>query len=135
MMKNETYGQCKLCLKSGALCDSHFVPKAAYQIVRKIDNESPVAVDKELSVQTDRQIRGYILCPDCEDRFNKNGESWVMGNCFRGDGFKLKELIEGLRPKFAREGLSVYSAAEIPQIDIDKLTYFAASIIWRGSIF
>jgi hypothetical protein len=57
-----------------------------------------------------------------------------MEHCYRdGQGFRLKELIEATDPSM-NNGLRVYSAVGIPQIDMEKLTYFVASIMWRGSV-
>jgi hypothetical protein len=79
-------------------------------------------------------MKDYVLCAQCEERFNKNGESWVMKYCSRNaEGFKLKELIDASKPS-ASNGLKVYSAADIPDIDVDELTYFAASIVWRAAV-
>lgn len=132
--KNPTHGECKLCHATGELRDSHFIPKAAYKIIRQSEDDSPVVVDADVSLQTDNQMKDYVLCPQCEDRFNKNGESWVMKYCARNaEGFKLKELIDASKPVWEGE-LKVYSAADIPEIDVDRLTYFAASIVWRGAV-
>ena len=90
-----TQGECRLCRATGELRVSHFMPKAAYKIIKESDGESPVVVNADVSLQTDRQMKDYVLCPKCEERFNKNGENWVMKYCSRNaDGFKLKELIE-----------------------------------------
>ena len=92
-------GECRLCCVTGELRDSHFIPKAAYKIIKESEGESPVVVNAEVSFQTDRQIKDHVLCPKCEERFNKNGENWVMKYCSRNDdGFKLKELIDKSKP-------------------------------------
>ena len=90
-------------------------------------------MNAEVSLQTDSQMKDYVLCPQCEERFNKNGEGWVMKYCSRNaEGFKLKELIEATKP-LAGKGLKVYSAALLPEIDLEQLAYFASSIIWRAA--
>jgi len=58
---NPTHGECKLCHATGELRDSHFIPKAAYKIIKESQGESPVVVNAEVSLQTDNQIEG--LCP------------------------------------------------------------------------
>jgi hypothetical protein len=56
-----------------------------------------------------------------------------MGHCHRaGQGFRLKDLIDAAKP-VGVIGLKVYAAAGIPQINVEKLTYFIASIMWRGA--
>lgn len=132
--KSPTHGECKLCHATGELRDSHFIPKAAYKIIKESEGEAPVVVTADVSIQTDSQMRDYVFCRQCEERFNKNGESWVMKYCSRNaEGFKLKELIDASKP-IAGNGLRVYSVADTPEIDVDKLTYFASSIIWRAAM-
>lgn len=127
-------GECKLCHRTGELRKSHFIPKAAYKLIQKSEGESPIAARAAVTFQTDEQITDYVLCASCENRFNKQGEAWVMKYCARSaDNFRLKELIDNAKP-IAGNGLKVYSAANILEISVDKLSYFAASIIWRAAV-
>jgi hypothetical protein len=64
--------------------------------------------------------------------FNTNGEQWVLGNCNRGStDFKFHQLILGSHP-IVQDGLKRYSAKANPEIEVEKLAYFVASVIWRG---
>lgn len=77
----------------------------------------------------------HLLCEACEDRINKNGERWVLLNNYRLDGpSPMYRALCGAKadPKF-RSG-TIYSALQIPQIDINKLIYFGASVFWRASV-
>ena len=133
-------GQCKLCLKTGVeLQDSHFLSAGIYRILRD-DNEknpNPWLLTKDAAVQTSSQLKAHLLCRDCEQRLSKNGENWVLGNCRRKDGrFPLAEILAARKPDIASAGnpTRIYYAANIPEIKIGALAYFAASIFWRGSI-
>jgi len=127
-------GVCKLCLLQSELQDSHFLPKSAYKLIQQSENEPPVVIKHTVTLQTNEQMRDYVLCRKCEQLFNENGERWVMEHCFRNDGgFKLKNFIEASSPVMGN-GLKVYSAAAIPQIDVEKLAYFVTSVVWRASI-
>ena len=127
-------GRCSLCKSQRELRESHFMPAAAYKLVQKSAGEAPVVIKSTATIQKHEQVKDALLCNDCERRFSENGERWVMEHCYRhNEGFKLKELIDGSKPITVGSGLKVYSAASIPQIDIGKLSYFAASIMWRGS--
>lgn len=128
------WGTCKLCLSEAELQDSHLLPKAAYRIIQESDGDPPVITKPTVSMHTNEQMRDYVLCRDCEQRFSRNGEQWVMEHCFRNEaGFKLKELLDSSTPLMENK-LTVYSAAAVPKIDMDRLTYFAASVLWRASI-
>jgi len=42
-------------------------------------------------------------------------------------------LLDASKP-LAGNGLKVYSAALLPEIDLEQLTYFASSIVWRAAV-
>jgi hypothetical protein len=89
-------------------------------------------------VQTSRQLKAHLLCRSCEERFSKNGENWVLRHCHRKDGrFPLAALLAARNPDISSAGTTtrVYYAANIPEINVAALAYFAASIFWRGSIY
>lgn len=128
------WGRCKLCLSDAEIQDSHLLPKAAYRILQKSDGQAPVVFKRTVSVHSNEQIRDYVLCTNCEQRFSNNGERWVMEHCFRNEkGFRLKELVESSKP-LVEAPIRVYSVAGIPEVNVDKLTYFATSILWRASV-
>ncbi len=135
MKANQQLGKCELCFSQGSLIDSHFMPNSAYKIVKQVSQAVPIVINGEIAMQADKQVKDYLLCTICEERFSKSGESWVMANCFRGDNnFKLKSLLEGREALKDTGNFKVYSAASIKEIDTEKLVYFASSIIWRGAV-
>jgi len=50
--------------------------------------------------------------------------------------FKLQEILKRNSPHLKQDGNAthVYLAGDIPEISVDELTYFSASVFWRGSI-
>lgn len=106
-------GTCKLCRRAGVeLQDSHFIPAAAYRAIQKSTNTAPVVVRNETAIQRNEQTRDYVLCRDCEQRFTRGGEDWVMDYCNRpGKGFRLKEIIDGMQPVGKGATTLFYSAA------------------------
>src|SRR5689334_19516921 len=111
---------CKLCLLESDLQDSHFLPKAAYRLIQKSQAEAPIVIRPTVTLQTNKQLKDYVFCRECEQRFNDKGERWVMKHCFRGPGdFKLLDFVRASTPVLNfRQGLTLYSARTIPQIDI-----------------
>ena len=87
-------GLCRLCLAPDIdLQDSHFIPSAAYKAVEELGGVTPLIVKGDITIQKNQQLKKHLLCADCEDRFNKNGEQWVLGYCNRaGKGFRLYGL-------------------------------------------
>src|SRR5262245_35502917 len=111
-------GTCKLCRGTNVtLCLSHYIPKAAFRAVGKIGNTRPVIVKNGIKIQKDEQITAHILCKECEDRFSRNGETWVLNYANRADGFRLYDLVTSLKPDIDRDGLSMYSTASVTEID------------------
>ena len=130
-------GTCQLCQQEGVeLCDSHLLPKAGYRLVRKSnDNEAPILIKRDVSISKDEHVRGHVFCEDCEGLLSRNGEAWVLQNCFRHEeGFALKSALGKSKPEHDNgKQLTVYAAKQVKEIDVAKLVYFAASVFWRVS--
>ena len=131
---------CKLCLKSVVkLEDSHFLSAGIYRRLRDLTakNPNPMLLTPKGAVQTSKQITTPLLCSECEQRFSKHGENWVLVRCLQADGsFPLAALLASRPPDVSLPitPTRVYYAAGIPEINIAALTYFAASIFWRGTV-
>ena len=136
-----TKGECKLCLRDGMdLRDSHFLSAGIYRILRDdgAPNPNPWAITEKAAFQTSKQLKAPLLCPDCEQRLSKSGENWVLRNGLKADrSFPLAAALSLQRPDLSspQTTTKVYYASKIPAIDVAALSYFAASIFWRGSIY
>ena len=130
-------GQCALCREHRELCDSHFMPKALYRLVRdkKAKNPHPYLISLSGSRQTSKsQATHYLLCATCEKLFDQNGEDWVMRHCYRGRNvFRLRALLQQSAEVERGEDAIVYSATAAPET-IHKLAYFCASVLWRAAV-
>lgn len=133
-------GKCKLCLRDGVeLQASHFLSAGIYRILCDDGekNPNPWLITPKGAVQTSRQMKARLLCRDCEQRFSKQGENWVLRNCLKKDRrFPLAELLASRTPDICSDTspTKLYYAAAIPEINVSALAYFAASIFWRGSV-
>jgi hypothetical protein len=123
-------GACKLCLTEGDLQESHYLPRAVYQLLRS-DGELPIVMSPSLVIQHQKQIRDFVLCRSCEQRFNNMGEDYVMRVGSRKSEFKMMDLIRACPDRHIQGEYSVYSASRVG-VEADKLAYFALSVIWRG---
>jgi hypothetical protein len=75
----------------------------------------------------------HLLCQQCEIRFQQGGEDWTLAGRYRSDGtFQLRDLLLKSTPSNSKGETSVYEATSIPALDVDRLVYFAASILWRA---
>jgi len=133
-------GKCKLCLRDAVeLQDSHYLPKGTYKRLRSegAKKKDPVLITKTNTVQTSFQLKRHLFCKACEDRLNSGGEAWILKHCLQADGtFPLRDILYSLTPDLQspRVPTKIYSAKKIPEVDVAKVAYFAASIFWRGSI-
>jgi hypothetical protein len=129
-------GVCKLCRQEKDLQDSHLIPAAIIRRLREpsLDNPNPIIVTGKVAVQSPRPIKDYVLCNVCEGLFSKKGEMWVIGNMARDDKFLLLDALEKSKPIAADNEIAVYAGAQIPEIDVDKLVYFALSVFWRSAV-
>jgi hypothetical protein len=95
-------------------------------------NPNPVHVVKDESAHaTSRQIKDYLLCEDCEQRFRREGEDWTMAQCYRDGTFLLRDTLRGIAPLSANPRISVYRGIEVP--GIEQLVYFGMSVFWRAA--
>jgi hypothetical protein len=112
------------------------MPAAVFSQLRtpSHNNPHPVLVTKSVSIISSRQIKDHVLCNDCEQRFSRFGESWVLANMSRPTGFALQDLLKEAGPFAASDGFALFSGAAIAAIDTDALAYFALSVFWRAAI-
>lgn len=132
------HGRCELCHATADLCDSHFLPKAAYKRARatELKNPNPVVLSDGKAKQSSLQVRDYKFCRVCEKRFNDGGERWILDHIPEnyGDGFKLQDtLLNAVSPVSSGRDDLLYPQTSIPEVDMEKLVYFALSIFWRAT--
>lgn len=126
---------CKLCLKPKPLVRSHLIPAAMYKYILDPGkaNDKPVVVGRKITATTSKQVRDYLLCAECEDRFNKSGEGWVLGQVWNGKTFPLRDRLRLALHLYDFPSFTVFSGTQVG-IDTDKLAYFALSVIWRAGV-
>jgi hypothetical protein len=129
---------CALCLRLRPLRDSHLIPAGILRQLRDdgFKNPNPYIMSPDYIGQSSAQAKQYLLCHDCEHRFNLNGEKWVAANCYcpQKNTFRLREKLECAQPILSGPQGGAYNASTIPEIDIEKLVYFGTSVIWRASL-
>jgi hypothetical protein len=132
---NLPIGQCRLCLKDRPLHKSHLMPRALYAHgKRKITYASRVR-----SGENPQEIKGHLLCFDCEQRFDSLGEKEVL-KWLAPKNPKAFPLHDRLRvacpcdkspPDYPP--LQVFKCADIG-VDAEKFVYFTLSVIWRRAV-
>jgi hypothetical protein len=130
--KEKPIGECRLCLRERELQLSHLLPRAVYDYLRQGDpgKNLPVIMTDRITVKDNEQLKDHLLCEECEDRFNKNGESYALSVMWTGERFKLLDQLNAASA-IGRHGNSRFSGRDIG-VDMDKLAYFALSVFWRA---
>ena len=95
LMKDK-FGNCALCRSTAELQESHLIAAGFYRLMREeaSGNPNPIVISGELARATSDQIKMGFLCRSCEQRFNRNGENYVLANCAHRDGnFGLRDIL------------------------------------------
>ena len=85
-------GTCPPCKKDDQeLQHSHGQPAGVYRVLRDETqgNPNPLKLTNRGVLQDSIQLSDYLLCWNCEQRFNKNGENWFLAYCWRRNQFRL----------------------------------------------
>ena len=128
-------GICKLCLQTKDLQDSHLIPRAMYSYIRTSakKNPNPVIVGRDVTATTSKQGSDYVLCSDCEQLLNRNGESWMLRQVWDGKRFPLLDRLSLAHRDYTFQEALVFSGNAVG-IDTDKLAYFGLSVFWRAAV-
>jgi hypothetical protein len=114
------------------------MPRRLYGMTRHHQGQggaNPVLVTQTITLQSSKQVWSHLLCAECEDRLNKGGEQYALSQVHNGTDFPLLDRLNVAMPvqTVPSLGVSLYSGTAMG-IQADKLTYFALSIFWRGSV-
>lgn len=127
-------GVCKLCLQTRVLQDSHMMPKALYRLSRweGMPNPNPMVLSERGRIQTSKQIKDYVLCHDCEQRFSQNGENYALGQVHLKGRFPLLQTLQSSKQRTSG-GFTFHYDVLTLGVKKEKLAYFALSVFWRAS--
>jgi hypothetical protein len=125
-------------LEDKELQDSHLMPRSLYKKARGSGgkgNQDPYVVTKQGGKQSSHQTTDYVFCRECEQRFSINGEDYVMRLVTKQNGdFPLLEMLTRVPPTRTGPDWKVHSFADTPNINREKIAYFAISVFWRASV-
>jgi hypothetical protein len=87
----------KILLLENELPDSHYLPRALCRSSRAtVDGKAvgPVMMNPDVTMYEAEQVKTYLLCSDCEQRFSSLGETWAGACSLQSDGnFPLRDLL------------------------------------------
>lgn len=124
---------CKMCLRKRQLVESHLMSRGLYDLCKTPDVD-PIFVSNKVIVQSGRQLKYPLLCEECDGTLSR-GESWVLPLLARIDGtFPLFDLPQTITPDVTDGDRRGYATSRAREIDVPKLTHFAAGIFWKASV-
>src|ERR1700722_4217230 len=122
---------CRLCGQADHLQQSHLLPQAGYRVLRTTGsrNPNPVFITRNSSWVTSSQLADKLLCSNCEQRFHKHGEDWVLRRHYRGASpFAFRALLDSLRPvRMPQIEAKLVPTRGVTGVDMGQLAYFAVS--------
>jgi len=96
-------------------------------------NPNPVAVGSRVTATTSKQVKDYLLCAGCEDRFNNGGEKEVLRWVWNGQRFPLGDRLAVAAPYYPFGNFQLFSGTDVG-VDTEKFGYFALSVVWRAAV-
>jgi len=127
-------GGCPFCLLDKPLIESHLISEGIYSLVRGGANET-ILVNSHVIMHTSRQTKDILLCRECDNSLNMNGENWIIPKLARADGkFTFLDILEELPPDAEKERFKIYGTAKNLSIDVDKIAHFAMGVFWKASV-
>lgn len=129
-------GTCLLCTNTKDLVNSHFLPAASYkaQYAAGLNVNQPMVITAKRVFQSSRHITAHAFCGDCEDIFNKNGESWVVEKLATLTVFPLRDMILAAPPLIPPEpDFKIFSCDAIPGFEREKFVHFMMGIFWKSA--
>lgn len=123
---------CALCLKPRPLCQSHLIPAFIHRLLKK--DQQLVVMASDNTFPTSKEICQRLLCADCEIRFGR-AEKFCSEVFMQADGqFPLRDVLRGAEVIAEDRRSSVKRGTVLGDEQVHKLTYFALSVFWRGSV-
>ena len=132
-------GTCALCGSTAIIRSSHYLPAAFFRRLHS-NGRPPVFVDARSKREHCKQAQAHLLCDKCEHRFKTQGEDWVVDcTCKATGGFALRDLLLRSRPAGAMSPDVAtafwYHGLTLAKVRHREITYFAASVFWRGCAY
>ncbi|HTS49949.1 MAG TPA: hypothetical protein VMH05_18500 [Bryobacteraceae bacterium] len=132
-------GTCGLCRTKGTrLCYSDLIPKAISRWIRLSmngdPNPNPVVITQDRALQRNFRVAEYFLCPLCEDRLNKGGESWVLKNAYRGGAsFPMRDALASASQVVQLSEAKFFDVSLNENFQLQKLICFFVGIFWKAA--
>lgn len=110
------------------------MPAAMYDYCRPL-GEHPISISSDLVIASDRQLRDYLLCAECEESLNHGGETWLLPLLSHYQGpFPFYDILTKFPPDVVEGDSAGYATVRNPEIQADKLIHFAMGVFWKASV-
>lgn len=115
------------------LQESHYISAGLY---RGSKRRNVTIFSKSGAIQEPEQVKDYLLCSECEQRFDQRGESEVLRAIAAkaGKTFPLHERLSENKTFLVKTEELTYFSGPSVGLDMDQFAYFALSVAWRGAV-
>ena len=109
-------GRCRLCLTQDYSCA---IATSCRRASISLHGMSPARIQTRFSStrrcrsSAPEQATAYLLCGECEERFNSGGETWVLKNCWHSEvDFQLRSNLVAIPPSpLSTPGFTIWRAS------------------------
>jgi hypothetical protein len=100
-------------------------------------NKKKILATRTQALPNPEQVVAPLLCGECEQRFNRNGEDevlrWIAPKAKKGTS-PLAAALRMATPVFSEPDKACYWASTLG-LSPEKFAYFGLSLVWRASAY
>jgi hypothetical protein len=100
-------------------------------------NKKKTLATRTQAIPNPGQVTAPLLCGECEQRFNRNGEDevlrWIAPKAKKGKS-PLADALRNVTSVQIEPDLNFYSGTDLG-LSPEKFAYFALSLVWRASAY
>jgi len=122
-----------MCLRQKELVRSHLVSRKAHEYCDR-EGHNPIVLTRGTLMASDRQIQHPLLCFDCEQILNFEGENWCVDKLATFEKtFPLYDLVAKGHP-VAANGTTIYFVRDVPEVETEKIIHFGMGMFWKAAV-
>jgi hypothetical protein len=125
-------GICPLCREQKPICLSHLIPEGMYKYIWQGDRPPIIYTSKEVGA-SEEELTAYLLCQDCENLLNRDGENWLLPKLAQWGGtFPLHDMVTKCELDWEHRLFRIYACGD--KIAFRKITNFVIGVFWKAAV-
>lgn len=128
------FGLCKMSLQEKTLVSSHLIPRKVYEYCDR-EGHNPIALSNDVLMASDRQWQHPLLCFDCEQVLNDNGEDWCVTKLASFEQtFPLYDLVTANPPVDSVNETDIFFVRDLPAVKVKELVHFGMGMFFKAAV-